>query len=87
MLCVVSLAGEVPSVLARRALSQVPVLCGGPHGGVQHAPVHPPRVQSHRRQGEAARFSGPMHIPILGSQLTTDLRCCDGYFAKQCNIF
>ena len=48
------LAGEVPPVLARRALGPVPILCGGPHGGVQHAAVHPARVQGHRRQGKSA---------------------------------
>lgn len=46
-----ALAGEVSPVLARWALSQVSVLCGGPHGGVQHASVHPPGVQSYRCQG------------------------------------
>lgn len=46
-----SSAGEVPSVLASRAFSQVPVLRGGSNGWVQHAPVHPQRVQSHRCQG------------------------------------
>lgn len=47
-------SGEVSPVLARWALCQVSVLCGGPHGGVQHAAVHPPGVQSYRCQG---RFS------------------------------
>lgn len=46
-----SSAGEVPSVLASGALSQVPVLRGGSYGRVQHAPVHSQRVQSHRCQG------------------------------------
>lgn len=46
------LTGKVSSVLASRALSQIPVLCGWSHGRVQHAPVHPQRVQSHRRQGK-----------------------------------
>ena len=46
-----ALSGEVSPVLASRALSQVPVLRGGSHGGVQHASVHPAGVQSHGRQG------------------------------------
>lgn len=46
--------GEVSPVLACRALSQVPVLCGGSHGWVQHAPVHLERVQSHWCQGESS---------------------------------
>lgn len=46
------LTGKVPPVLASRALSQIPVLCGRSHGRVQHAPVHPQRVQSHRCQGK-----------------------------------
>lgn len=46
-----SSVGEVPSVLASRAFGQVPVLCGGSNGRVQHAPVHPQRVQSHRCPG------------------------------------
>lgn len=50
-LCSLS-TGEVPSVLARRALCPVPVLCGGPHGRVQHAAVHPPGVQGDGCQGE-----------------------------------
>ena len=45
-------AGEVSPVLASWALSTIPVLCGGPNGRVQHAPVHPSRVQSHWCQGE-----------------------------------
>lgn len=57
-----SSAGEVPPVLARRALRPLPVLRGGPHGGVQHAAVHPPRVQGHRCQGECCL------CPALGSQ-------------------
>lgn len=48
----VPLTGKVPPVLASRALRQVPVLCGGSHGRVQHAPVHPQRVQGHGRQGK-----------------------------------
>lgn len=44
--------GEMPPVLARRALCPLPVLCGGPDGRVQYAPVHPPRVQGHRCPGE-----------------------------------
>lgn len=47
-----SSTGEVPSVLACRALSTVPVLRGGPHGRVQHATVHPPGVQGDGCQGE-----------------------------------
>lgn len=47
-----SSTGEMPSVLACRALCPVPVLCGGPHGRVQHATVHPPGVQGDRCQGE-----------------------------------
>lgn len=47
-----SSTGEVPSVLACRALCPVPVLCGGPHGRVQHATVHPPGVQGDGCQGE-----------------------------------
>lgn len=46
-----SFAGEVPSVLASRPFSQVPILCGGSNGWVQHASVHSQRVQSHRCQG------------------------------------
>lgn len=49
---VVPLTGKVPPVLASRAFRQVPVLCGGSHGRVQHAPVHPQRVQGHGRQGK-----------------------------------
>lgn len=47
-------SGKVSSVLARWALCTIPVLCCGPHGRVQHASVHPERVQSDGRQG---RFS------------------------------
>lgn len=47
-----SSTGEVPPVLARRALCPVPVLRGGPHGRVQHAAVHPPGVQGDGCQGE-----------------------------------
>lgn len=47
-----SSTGEVPSVLACRALCPVPVLRGGPHGRVQHATVHPPGVQGDGCQGE-----------------------------------
>lgn len=46
------LTGEVSPVLASRALRPLPVLCGGSYGGVQHATVHPPGVQGHRRPGE-----------------------------------
>lgn len=46
------LPGKMPPVLACGEVGQIPVLCGGPHGRVQHAPVHPERVQSDRRQGE-----------------------------------
>lgn len=42
----------MPSILASRAICTVPVFCGGSHGGVQHASVHPPGVQGHRCQGE-----------------------------------
>lgn len=56
------LTGKVPPVLASRALCQVPVLCGGPNGGVQHAPVHPPRVQGHGRQGKRAAFPHRSYI-------------------------
>lgn len=40
----VELAGKMPPVLASREVGQIPVLCGGPHGRVQHAPVHPERI-------------------------------------------
>lgn len=44
--------GEVSPVLAGRALRPLPVLRGGPHGGIQHASVYPPGVQGHRCPGE-----------------------------------
>lgn len=49
-----SSTGEVPPVLACRALCPVPVLRGGPHGRVQHATVHPPGVQGDGCQGECS---------------------------------
>lgn len=65
-------AGEVPPVLAGGALGQVPVLRGGSYGGVQHAPVHSQRVQSHRCQGALGlRHTPPPHPPTT----TTTTMC------------
>lgn len=38
--------GKMPPVLASREVGQIPVLCSGSHGGVQHAPVYSEGVQS-----------------------------------------
>ena len=46
------LPGKMSPVLASREVGQIPVLCSGPDGRVQHAPVHLERIQSHRRQGK-----------------------------------
>lgn len=44
--------GKMSPVLAGRALRPLPVLRGGPDGGVQHATVHPAGIQGHGRPGE-----------------------------------
>lgn len=55
-------AGKMPPVLASREVGQIPVLCGGPHGRVQHAPVHPARVQSDWCQGKQTLFHRKIKI-------------------------
>ena len=57
-----ALTGKVSPVLARWAFCQVSVLCGWSHGRVQHAPVHPSRVQGHRCQGKIHIRDGLMGI-------------------------
>ena len=67
-----SSTGEVPPVLARRALCPVPVFRGGPHGRVQHATVHPPGVQGDGCQGECScwlpRSPASRPLPCPGQQ-------------------
>lgn len=48
-------AGEVLSILAKRAVSALPVLRCRPAGRVQYATLRAARVQSHWRQGSLSR--------------------------------
>ena len=58
------IAGEVPSVLAKRKVREVPVLCCRPDRGVQHAPVHPEGVQGDGRPRR--EFKNPEAVPVHG---------------------
>lgn len=62
------LAGKVSPVLACWALCALPVLCGGPHGWIQHASVHLEGVQGHGCQGRPSLAWLWLHESSAGDQ-------------------